>query len=174
MAEVIDINKDKAEKENAAAKEATVTLTYADMMDQVFVETLGKMLNMPTQVKLGARLRHWLGRYSTEIQKHMESFDKDRKELLEKYSEKDEEGKCIMLPLLDDKDNPILGNDRKPLQKYDVSEENLVELNKEVSDLMNNSKCSFPFYKIKVDLGTFPEVLLSHEMVAMEKIIEWQ
>lgn len=103
-------------------------------------------LNELLSVKGKVKLNHWAGRWYERLQKESESLNKSRINLAESLCNK-KDGKPIMIPLKDDKGEPILQNGQ-PMSKYDLTPENEEKLNKEYNELLED--------EFEVDLKPLP------------------
>lgn len=103
-------------------------------------------LNELLSVKGKVKLNHWAGRWFERLQKESESLNKSRINLAESLCNKKDD-KPIMIPLKDDKGEPILQNGQ-PQSRYDFTTENEAKLNKEYNELLED--------EIEIDLKPLP------------------
>ena len=105
---------------------------------------------------------YWLARFLDKIRSEMDAMEKARMKLVEKYAEKDKDGKLLFKK---DKD----GKQFDPPQ-YDLTDENMEKFGKEFAEL-NEEEIEIDFKPIKLeqlgDINLKPIVL-----VQLGKIIE--
>ena len=99
-------------------------------------EGLNEILTKEVTVKAA----YWLARFLEKVSSEMKAMEKARMKLIEKYAEKDKDGKLLFRK---DKD----GN---TLSEYEVSSDNLAKFSKEFEEL-KAEEFEIDFSPIKID-----------------------
>lgn len=141
-------------REKQQAKDGTITVTLAQLN-----QSIGALSELTTQ-PIAIRTSFQIGKIIKAVNSEMEQYNASRTKLCEQYSNKDIEGKAIMV-----------GADGKPIVegqpgRYDIPKEKMPEFEKELAELLA-IETQVPGQQIKVsDLNTVniaPALLMNLE-----------
>jgi hypothetical protein len=165
-------------------KRKNVKMTGHQLMNEIFLSGLQKLIDLPMGIKVNSSNRYWIGKIGRLVESSNKALAMVRNDKLLRLAEKDEQNKPRVEPivLVMKPADPIKGtpevtetiNDEqgRPRMQYVFSEENNKKFQEEMEEQFLK-EIEFPFGRIKIDLSGFPEILTTQEMLALDKIIEW-
>lgn len=168
--------------------EKRIKLSYGELTSPEFVGLINKLIQLPLDVAITAKLRYWFGRLAGFIEAQTNIYNRLRILILEDFCDRKEDGEPKIEPVkvtklgkdengkmvLQSSEDDAKDKNGNVITRYVISDqEKKKEFDKKIQELLGK-EVTFSLFKIPIKVNEFPEILSSREMLIAEKIIEWK